>query len=81
MKDSKNYKWTKKDIATQYKEENPKWSWDKCWKMADTIYRELKRLNNELWHNNKVFFKMNTPFSFFDNKDGEFVDKPQGMNL
>lgn len=76
MKDNKNFKWTLKDIAKQYKYENPNWDWKQCWDKAKIIYKELKRLNNDSWHNNKVFFKCNTPFSFFDNKDSEFCDTP-----
>ena len=76
MKDNKNFKWSKRDVAYQYKKENLNWSWNECWRKADLIYKELKRLNNELWYNNKMFFKYNTPFSFFDNKDSEFSDIP-----
>lgn len=72
MKDNNNFKWTMDDIAHQYKLENPNWSWSDCWDKARIIYRELKNLNNELWQNNKQFFRMNTPFSFFDDRDGEF---------
>ena len=75
MKDDRNYKWTRKDIAAQYKIENPTWSTDECNAKADVIYKELKRLNKNEWDNNKTFFKHNTPFSFFDNKDSEFADK------
>lgn len=76
MKDNNNFQWTKKDIAEQYKLENPSWSWDECWMKAKIIYKELNRLNTQMWKNNKQFFKYNTPFSFFDNKDGEFADIP-----
>lgn len=75
MKDKNNFNWTMEDIAHQYKIENPDWSWSECWSKARVIYRELKNLNNELWQNNKQFFRMNTPFSFFDNKDDEFSSK------
>lgn len=74
MKDDKNFKWTKIDIAKQYQYENPDWNWDKCLEKAKIIHKELEKLNNEMWQNNKVFFKMNTPFSFFDNRDGEFEE-------
>lgn len=80
MKDSKNYKWTIEDIAEEYKKENPNWSWDKCNKKAKLIYKELKKLNKEMWDNNKLFFKMNTPFSFFYDKDDEFADKYELRN-
>ena len=33
-------------------------------------------MNNQMWKDTKRFFKMNTPFSFFDNKDNEFADLP-----
>lgn len=81
MKDNKNYKWTKKDLAQQYKYENPDWTWKQCWDKANIIYRELKKLNKETWDNTKIFFKHNTPFSFFDNKDSEFADKPWSGGL
>lgn len=74
MKDGKNFKWTKIDIAKQYQYENPDWNWNKCLGKAKIIHKELEKLNNEMWQNNKVFFKMNTPFSFFDNRDGEFKE-------
>lgn len=74
MKDRKNLQWEMKDIAHQYKLENPSWSWKRCWKKAKEIYKELNRLNNESWENTKIFFKHNTPFSFYDNKDDEFGD-------
>lgn len=76
MKDDKNFQWTKKDIAYQYKNENPNWSWKKCWLQAKLIYKELNKMNNQMWKDNKMFFKYNTPFSFYDNKDGEFSDIP-----
>ena len=76
MKNRDNIRWTMKDIAKQYKYENPDWSWSECWSKAKVIHKELKKLNNDMWQNNKLFFQMNTPFSFFDNKDDEFSDKP-----
>lgn len=76
MKDKQNFKWTMKDIAQQYKKENPDWTWKKCWKKANVIYKELKKLNSQMWKNNKKFFEYNTPFSFFDDKDNEFSNKP-----
>ena len=76
MKDNKNAEWTMEDVAHQYKIENPDWAWKKCWVKAKAIYRELNKSNNEVWENNKRYFQMNTPFSFFDNKDGEFSDTP-----
>lgn len=72
MKDDKNFEWTMDDIAHQYKLENPEWTWKQCWKKSKILYKELKKLNNEMWNNSKQFFRMNTPFSFYDDKDGEF---------
>ena len=74
MRDNRNYKWTKKDIAKQYKRENPNWSWKECWDKANTIYRELNKINSLEWENNKTYFKLNKPFSFYDTKDDEFSD-------
>ena len=74
MKDNENLKWTRKDMANQYKIENPKWTWSKCWKKANLVYGELRKLNDNMWNNNKVFFKMNTPFSFYDNRNDEFEE-------
>ena len=74
MKDKKNFKWTKKDIAQQYKKENPDWTWKKCWDKANIIYKELKKLNRKMWNDNKTFFGYNIPFSFYDIKDDEFND-------
>ena len=59
-----------KDIAHQYKIENPDWSWKQCWEKARHIYKELNRLNANMVNNNKTFFKMNTPFSFYDLGNG-----------
>ena len=72
MKDNENLKWTKKDIAKQYKNENSDWSWNKCWLKAKLIYKELNKLNYNNHHNNKIFFKYNKPFSSFENRDDEF---------
>lgn len=80
MKDNENQKWTKKDIAFQYKKENPDWTWNKCWSKAKLIYKELNKLNYESYHNDKRFFKMNTPFSFYYDKDDEFADKYELRN-
>ena len=72
MKDNENSKWTKEDIAEQYKFENPDWNWIECWDKANLIYKELKKMNKQMWDNNKVFFDMNTPFSFYYDRDDEF---------
>ena len=56
MKDKQNYKWTKHDIACQYKKENINWDWDKCWAKADIIYKELKKINRKTWNDNKIYF-------------------------
>lgn len=76
MKDSKNFQWARCDIAEQYKLENPNWSWNECWKKAKLIYKELNKMNNQMWKDNRRFFKYNTPFSFFNNRDDEFADIP-----
>jgi hypothetical protein len=80
MKDNENSKWTKEDIAKQYKFENPNWTWSKCWNKSNLIYKELKKMNKQMWDNNKVFFKMNTPFSFYYDKDDEFANKYELRN-
>ncbi len=72
MKDSKNARWTKKDIAEQYKIENPEWTWKQCLEKSETIYRELNSLNKILWAENRLFFKRNIPFSNFKHKNDEF---------
>lgn len=74
MKDNENLKWEMKEVVHQYKIENPNWSWKTCWTKAKLIYRELNKLNRESFRETEKFFKMNTPFSFFDDKDGEFND-------
>lgn len=73
MKDYKNRKWKLKDIAHQYKKENPNWTWDECYKKAKIIYKELEKLNNQEYNNNKKYFKYNIPLSYFkfDNSDDE----------
>lgn len=72
MKDEKNARWTLKEIAIEYQKENPNWQWDKCINKADIIYKELNRLNNQTWKNNKLYFKHNIPFSDFEDRDDEF---------
>lgn len=72
MKDENNLRWSMDDVAHQYKIENPNWTWKECWVKARLVHKELKKLNKETWDNNKQFFKMNTPFSFYHDKDDEF---------
>lgn len=72
MKDYENLHWTMENIAHQYKIENPNWTWKQCWKKAKEIYRELNKMNRESFKDTDKFFRNNTPFSFFDNKDDEF---------
>ena len=74
MKDNKNFKWTKNDIAEEYKNENPNWTWEECMQKAKIIHKEINKLNDDMWQSTKVFFKMNTPFSFFDNRNDEFEE-------
>lgn len=74
LKDKENLQWKINDIANQYKTENPDWSMNKCFEKANIIYKELKKLNNRMWHNNKIYFKYNKPFSFFFRRDSEFSD-------
>ena len=76
MKDDRNLRWTKHDLLNQYKIENPEWTMDKCWEKTNIIYSELCRLNKNSWDNTRTFFNMNTPFSFYDNKDSEFSNRP-----
>ena len=71
-----NTHWKVKDIAKIYKYENSDWNWDKCYNKAKQIRKEIKKINGREFRNNATFFKMNTPFSFYDNKDGEFSDIP-----
>ena len=77
MKDNENLKWSKKDIANQYKKENPNWTWKQCWNKAKLIYKELNKLNREAFKNNDRFFKMNTPFSFFESEDSSWSSIPE----
>lgn len=72
MKDYENLHWTMENIAHQYKIENPSWTWKQCWRKAKEIYRELNKMNRESFKDTDKFFKHNTPFSFYDNKDDEF---------
>ena len=60
MKNRDNIRWTMEDIAKQYKYENPDWSWKECWTKAKMIYRELNKINNQMWKENKLFFKYTT---------------------
>ena len=58
MKDYKNQKWTMKDIAQQYKKENPDWSWKKCWKKANIVYKELTLSILHFSNINQIPFKL-----------------------
>lgn len=60
------------DIAHQYKVENPDWNWKECWIKAKIIYRELNKMNNQMWKDNAVYYKYNTPFSFYASEYGEW---------
>lgn len=72
MKDDQNFKWTMKDVAHQYKLENSDWTWKQCWNKASLIYKELNKLNNQMWKDSKKYFDNNTPFSFYAG-DGNFL--------
>lgn len=74
MKDNKNAHWTISEIAHQYKIENLDWDWNRCYKEAKIIYKELNKLNKETWDGNRLYFKFNIPFSDFKGKDDEFSD-------
>lgn len=71
-----NTHWKINDIVKIYKYENPDWTWKECHDKARQIYKEIKRLNGQEFRNDATFFRMNTPFSFYDNKDNEFADIP-----
>ena len=80
MKDYENLHWTMENIAHQYKMENPDWTWKECWRRAKVIHRELNKLNRETFRENDKFFKMNTPFSFYYDKDNEYGNKYELRN-
>ena len=77
MKDMENSHWTMNDIAHQYKVENSEWSWKQCWNKAREVYKELNRLNINMYNNDKTFFNMNTPFTFFESENGELSSIPE----
>lgn len=77
MKDKRNEIWTMEDIAHQYKIENEEWPWRECWKKAKIIYRELNKMNSDMFRNTDKFYKNNTPFSFFESEDGEWSSIPE----
>ena len=77
MKDDENLRWEMKEIAHQYKIENPDWSWSECWDKAKIIDRELNKLNRETFRNTEKFYRMNTPFSFFESEDGTWSSIPE----
>lgn len=81
MRDEENLKWTMKNIAHQYKYENPEWSWKKCWTKAKIIHKELNKLNSKMFRDTDRFYKMNTPFSFFESEDGEWSSIPELENI
>lgn len=70
MKDNENLKWSIQDIAHQYKIENLNLQWKECWIKARMVYKELNRLNANMANNNKIYYKMNTPFSFYGMDNG-----------
>ncbi len=72
MKDNENLYWELEEIAQAYKIENSEWTWEKCLDKAKIIYKELNKINREDFRNNEKYFKFNTPFSFYFDKDDEF---------
>lgn len=72
MKDNENLHWELKEIAQAYKVENSEWTWKKCLDKAKIIYKELNKLNYNTLSNDRLFFKFNTPFSFYFDRDDEF---------
>lgn len=72
MKDNHNFKWTIEDIAEEYKLENPNWTWDECLDKSKIIYKELNKLNTQMWGDNRVYYKFFKPFSFFESDDGKW---------
>lgn len=68
-----NYKWSKKQLFNLYKKDNPDWDDDKCIEMASLVYKELNRLNYNMYSNDVKFFNHTTPFSFNSYlEDGNF---------
>ncbi len=64
FKHIENTGWSKKQLFNLYKKENPNWDDDKCLEKAKLIYKELNRLNANMYNNNKTFFEHNIPLSY-----------------
>lgn len=47
--------WTTGEITEVYKYENPTWDEDKCLDKANIIYKELKKLNNNMEYSDKKY--------------------------
>ena len=77
---TENLNWKRNDIAKLYTYENHNWTWKECHKKAREVYKELKKINGKMFRNDKKFFKMNKPFTFFDTKDDEFADSYHDWN-
>lgn len=60
----KNIGWSKQQLFEEYKKEHSEWSNKKCKKQAELIYKELNKMNFNLYYNNKKYLEHNVPFSF-----------------
>jgi len=69
-----NNGWTKKQLANQYKKDNPQWDNNKCLEKANIIFKELNRLNTNMQNNDNNFFNHTVPFSYSPFLEEELFD-------
>lgn len=54
-----NKSWTLKEIAWQFKKDNPDWKWKKCFSEAKKIKNGLDSLNQKEYRDNRKYYKKN----------------------
>lgn len=59
-----NKGWSKKQLKKEYSKEHPEWPDEECEQKANLTYKELNRLNKNMYINDKIFFEHNILFSF-----------------
>lgn len=57
--DYNNKTWTLRELAWQFKKQNPEWKWKFCWSEAKKTKKSLDALNQQEYRNNKKYYKQN----------------------
>ncbi len=68
-----NKTWTLRELAYQFKKQNPDWKWKMCWNRAKKIKKSLDALNQQEYRNNKKYYKKNCELFNEDCNDDFFI--------